>query len=146
MSVTDFAEVATAFERHLRTERNLAVHSIRAYLGDLESLFTHLQILGVADISHLELSHIRSWLANMQVKGSAHLAFASGSLDTSFYKVGFQIWTDCQRCWCRTCNSEGASHSAGSFRYSQCETCDECSGYASWGGRNSDCPARLRHS
>ncbi|MEK6648928.1 MAG: tyrosine recombinase XerC [Actinomycetota bacterium] len=76
MSVTDFAEVATAFERHLRTERNLAVHSIRAYLGDLESLFTHLQILGVADISHLELSHIRSWLANMQVKGGARTSLS----------------------------------------------------------------------
>ena len=68
---TDFEEVVAAFERHLRTERNLAAHSIRAYLGDLESLFTHLRLLGVADISHLELSHVRSWLANMQVKGGA---------------------------------------------------------------------------
>jgi integrase/recombinase XerC len=68
---TDFDEVVAAFERHLRTERNLAAHSIRAYLGDLESLLAHLRLLGVADISHLELSHIRSWLANMQVKGGA---------------------------------------------------------------------------
>lgn len=76
MSATDFAEVAAAFERHLRTERNLAVHSIRAYLGDLESLISHLQLLGVADISHLELSHIRSWLANMQVKGGARTSLS----------------------------------------------------------------------
>jgi integrase/recombinase XerC len=76
MSATDFAEVAVAFERHLRTERNLAVHSIRAYLGDLESFFSHLQLLGVADISHVELSHIRSWLANMQVKGGARTSLS----------------------------------------------------------------------
>jgi len=76
MSATDFAEVTAAFERHLRTERNLAVHSIRAYLGDLESLLSHLKLLGVADISHLELSHIRSWLANMQVKGGARTSLS----------------------------------------------------------------------
>jgi integrase/recombinase XerC len=76
MPATDFAEVAGAFERHLRTERNLAVHTIRAYLGDFESLIFHLQLLGVSDISHLEISHIRSWLANMQVKGGARTSLS----------------------------------------------------------------------
>lgn len=85
MSATDFAEVAAAFERHLRRERNLAVHSIRAYLGDLESLFTHLQLLGVADISHLELSHIRSWLANMQVKGGARTSLSRRAISTRLF-------------------------------------------------------------
>jgi len=76
MSDADFEEVALAFERHLRTERNLAAHSIRAYLGDLESLITHLQLLGVTDISHLQISHIRSWLANMQVRGGARTSLS----------------------------------------------------------------------
>ena len=52
-------------------ERNLSEHTIRAYLGDLSSLLAHLENLGVADISKLELGHLRSWLANQQVKGSS---------------------------------------------------------------------------
>lgn len=40
-------------------------------MGDIESFFQQLSALGVPDISQLELSHIRSWLATMQVKGAA---------------------------------------------------------------------------
>ena len=76
MATIDLDEVAAAFERHLRDERNLSAHSIRAYLGDLESLIKHLQALGVNDISRLELSHIRSWLATMQVKGGARTSLS----------------------------------------------------------------------
>ena len=72
----DFEEVTATFERHLRSERNLSTHSIRAYLGDLESLVLHVQALGVSDISRLELSHIRSWLAKMQVKGGARTSLS----------------------------------------------------------------------
>ena len=66
-----FAAVREAFERHLEAERNLSAHTIRAYLGDLDSFFDHLEKLDVTDFSKLELSHIRSWLANQQVKGGA---------------------------------------------------------------------------
>jgi integrase/recombinase XerC len=52
-------------------ERNLSVHSIRAYLGDLDSFLTHLERLSVTDFKMLEIAHIRSWLANQQVKGGA---------------------------------------------------------------------------
>lgn len=76
MTPVDFSEVFAAFERHLRVERNLSLHSIRAYLGDLDSLIHHLQALGVSDISKLELSHIRSWLATMQVKGGARTSLS----------------------------------------------------------------------
>jgi integrase/recombinase XerC len=76
VSATEFAEVAAAFERHLQRERSLAAHSVRAYLGDLESLTAHLQLLGLTDISTLELSHIRSWLANMQVRGGARTSLS----------------------------------------------------------------------
>lgn len=66
-----FEKLVTAFTRHLEVERTLSVHTIRAYIGDLESLVAHLENIGVADISHLELVHLRSWLANQQVKGGA---------------------------------------------------------------------------
>jgi integrase/recombinase XerC len=73
---TDLDEVFAAFERHLRGDRNLSTHSIRAYLGDLRNLILHLQVLGVTDISRLELPHIRSWLATMQVKGGARTSLS----------------------------------------------------------------------
>lgn len=76
MSIAELEEVVTAFERHLRGDRNLSTHSIRAYLGDLKSLILHLRALGVSDISRLELSHIRSWLATMQVKGGARTSLS----------------------------------------------------------------------
>lgn len=76
MSITDLDEVFAAFERHLHGDRNLSSHSIRAYLGDLKGLIHHLEALGVLDISKLELSHIRSWLATMQVKGGARTSLS----------------------------------------------------------------------
>lgn len=76
MTATDLAEVSAAFARHLQSERQLSTHTVRAYLGDLDSLINHLEALGLSDISNLELSHIRSWLATMQVKGGARTSLS----------------------------------------------------------------------
>lgn len=59
------------FEQHILQERTLSTHTIRAYLGDLDSFLTFLKTLGVADIKDVTLSHIRSWLAHQQVTGGA---------------------------------------------------------------------------
>ena len=67
----DYEKLVVAFTRHLESERNLSVHTVRAYVGDLESLITHLELIDVKNISQLELTHLRSWLANQQVKGGA---------------------------------------------------------------------------
>ena len=67
----EYEKLVVAFTRHLESERNLSVHTVRAYVGDLESLITHLELIDVKNISQLELTHLRSWLANQQVKGGA---------------------------------------------------------------------------
>ena len=68
---TEFERLMSNFQRHLEVERNLSHHTIRAYMGDLASMFEHLRALGVTEISVLELAHLRSWLANQTVKGGA---------------------------------------------------------------------------
>lgn len=60
-----------AFTSYINRERSLSDNTIRAYLGDLESLATHLKALGVEDINNLNISHLRSWLANQQTKGAS---------------------------------------------------------------------------
>ena len=63
--------LAEAYRSHLITERNLSENSIRAYLADLESLLIFVNQLGVTEFSQLEINHLRSWLANLQIKGAA---------------------------------------------------------------------------
>lgn len=64
-------ELERSYSEHLRNERNLSENSIRAYLADLESMLSHINALGVMEFSSLELNHLRSWLANFQIKGGA---------------------------------------------------------------------------
>jgi integrase/recombinase XerC len=64
-------ELEESYRSHLIAERNLSDNSIRAYLADLESLLQHVNQLGITEFSQLNLNHIRSWLANLQIKGAA---------------------------------------------------------------------------
>ena len=60
-----------SFKSYLNQERSLSPNTIRAYVGDLESLISHLNALGINEISALNISHLRSWLANQQTKGAS---------------------------------------------------------------------------
>lgn len=64
-----FRGVLDRYIVHLRDERNLSPHSVRAYQGDLTGLLLHAQRLGHRDLSSVDLRAIRSWLALQQTKG-----------------------------------------------------------------------------
>jgi integrase/recombinase XerC len=81
----NYEKLIAAFTRHLEVERSLSIHTIRAYLGDLESLLTHLEAIGVSDISHLELVHLRSWLANQQIKGGARTTLSRRAVSVRLF-------------------------------------------------------------
>lgn len=66
-----FAALRTDYERHLRSERRMSDHTVRAYCGDLDSLLEHLHSLGIADPAEAELTDLRSWLARQQSSGAA---------------------------------------------------------------------------
>ncbi len=81
----NFEKLLTAFERNLKVERNLSLHTIRAYMGDLKSLLLHLEKLGLSDISALELTHLRSWLANQALKGGARTTLARRAVSVRMF-------------------------------------------------------------
>ena len=70
------AELIAQYEEHLVIVRNLAENSIKGYVSDLESFLKHLEKLHIEEFSQLELTHIRSWLAELQGAGVARSTMA----------------------------------------------------------------------
>lgn len=68
--------VLQGYEEHLRLQRNLSEHTIRAYLGDLTALFEHCATIGITELDNLTLASVRSWLASQQSKGGARTTIA----------------------------------------------------------------------
>jgi integrase/recombinase XerC len=69
-------EVLAAYQRHLTFERDLTAHTVRAYLGDVGDLFEHLRLLGHADLTGLDITVLRSWLAKQRTLGKARTTMA----------------------------------------------------------------------
>jgi integrase/recombinase XerC len=66
-----FEVLLDGYVRHLRGQRNLAEHTVRAYRTDLLSLFTHLDRLGIDSLEAVDLRALRSWLAKQHALGHA---------------------------------------------------------------------------
>lgn len=58
------------FGDHLRLERGLSAHTVRAYTGDLTNLFAHLVRVGEGDPDAVTLADLRTWLANQHAGGA----------------------------------------------------------------------------
>jgi integrase/recombinase XerC len=67
----EFEALLAGYLRHLRGQRNLAVHTVRAYHTDLLNLFTHLDRLGISSLDKVDLRALRSWLAKQHTLGHA---------------------------------------------------------------------------
>src|SRR5580698_9340822 len=70
------AAALVAFERHLRAERSLSPHTVRAYTGDIRSLLEHACHDGVQTPDGLGLAQLRSWLAVQHGSGAARATLA----------------------------------------------------------------------
>lgn len=70
------AQVLGEYERHLRRERDLTDHTVRAYVGDIASLLDHCARLGHTDVGSVDLRALRSWLAKQQSMGKARTSLA----------------------------------------------------------------------
>lgn len=74
-----FVETRAAYERHLAAERNLAPHTIRAYVGDLDDLLRHAVRSGAKSLDDIDLRMLRSWLAKQQSLGKSRTTVARRS-------------------------------------------------------------------
>ena len=70
------AALLADYERHLVSERDLAPHTVRAYLADVSGLLEHAGRMGRDDVSELDLRTLRSWLAHQQVTGRSRTTLA----------------------------------------------------------------------
>jgi len=70
------ARVLGEYERHLVAERDLAAHTVRAYLADVAGVLEHARRLGQTDPGELDLRTLRSWLAKQQTMGRSRTTLA----------------------------------------------------------------------
>jgi integrase/recombinase XerC len=69
-------EILDRFTRHLRSERGLSEHSVRAYRGDVASLLEHASRMGRGVAADLDLLTLRRWLAGQATRGRARATLA----------------------------------------------------------------------
>ncbi|HEY1324952.1 MAG TPA: tyrosine recombinase XerC [Streptosporangiaceae bacterium] len=70
------AAALAAFERHLRSERSLSPHTVRAYVGDVSSLLGYVGDQGIAAPGDLGVAELRGWLAIQHESGAARTTLA----------------------------------------------------------------------
>lgn len=66
-----FAGLLEEYARHLRLQRELSPHTVRAYRSDVAGLLEHLRRLGLTSLEEVTVRSLRSWLAHEQTRGQA---------------------------------------------------------------------------
>jgi integrase/recombinase XerC len=70
------SRVLADYERHLSSERDLSIHTVRAYVGDIAGLLEHATRLGHENVGSVDLRTLRSWLAKQQTLGKSRTTMA----------------------------------------------------------------------
>jgi len=78
--------VTDAFALHLRAQRGLSESTVRAYLGDLEDLAAYARRHGVPELTGVDITVLRGWLASMAAaeRSRATLARRGAAVRTFF--------------------------------------------------------------
>jgi integrase/recombinase XerC len=71
-----FTAALRDYDRHLRAERGLSAHTLRAYLGDIGDLFQYAVRAGAAGVSDLDVHLVREWLAGQHARGLSRATLA----------------------------------------------------------------------
>ena len=69
-------EAISDFGRHLRAERDVSPHTMRAYLGDLRALVAYAAGVGVTEPAGIDVSLLRAWLAHQHALGRSRATLA----------------------------------------------------------------------
>lgn len=71
-----FEQALADYADHLSLERSLSPNTVRAYVGDLASLFDHATRLRLGGPADLDLRALRSWLARLHAQGAGRATLA----------------------------------------------------------------------
>ena len=74
--MVDAEESLDVFVRHLRLERGLSEHTIRAYATDIRGLLEHAARMGRPGAAGIDIAVLRSWLAKLTTTGKARTTIA----------------------------------------------------------------------
>ncbi|MDG4767206.1 tyrosine recombinase XerC [Solwaraspora sp. WMMD406] len=69
-------ESVDSFARHLALVDNRSAHTVRAYVGDVVSLLDHATRMGRHSPAGLDITVLRSWLAQQRTRGAARTTLA----------------------------------------------------------------------
>lgn len=85
-AVTDRSGALDAFAEHLRAQRGLSEHTVRAYRGDLEDLLVFARTRGTGSFSDVDLATLRAWLAQMANRSLSRATMARrGAASRTFF-------------------------------------------------------------
>jgi len=62
-------DACIAFAQHLRAERNRSVHTVRAYIGDINDMADHAAQAGEGAPADITVTALRSWMQHLHERG-----------------------------------------------------------------------------